>query len=92
MTNRYFLVDPADFHIHTDAKCDLVEQAIARYMDRLFVQDCSRLDAKLKGKHLFHKTSATFTHDQNYLGLLKNVTLKFNGVCEKFPYVSKMFY
>ena len=88
MTDHYFIVSSADFQIHTESKCDLIQEAIKRYTDRFFVQDCSRLDAKLKGQHLFHKTPVTFEHDKTHLGELKSLHLKFSGTCEKYPHVS----
>lgn len=88
MTDHYFIVIPSEFQIISDSKCDLIVHGINRYKDnRFFVQDCSHLNKNFKN-HFFHKTQTTFTNDKNHIGLLKKLTLKFTGTCDKYPHLN----
>lgn len=88
MKDQFLLIHDLDkFQIITKSKCDVIESAIKRYMERMFIQDCRRLNPKFAGSYFIPKR-IDHQSDPNYKGLLKNVTLIVDGGCEQYPHMN----
>lgn len=83
--------------VYNSSKCEVIEEAIKRYKNRLFIQDCSRLNsnfltAKSTSKTSFSSKKETSRNQKNQkkelLGVLNKLFIKFTGtVCETLPYL-----
>ncbi|KAI2810900.1 hypothetical protein BLOT_002068 [Blomia tropicalis] len=67
--------------------CDLLLNAINRYTQRFFIQDCSRLDPNMEGQLFSSKPSSS---SQSIVGKLQNVTVRYDGQCEEWPHLNMM--
>jgi len=82
----YVLIHAHEFHLVTESKCDLILEAIKRYEERMWVQDCGKLDPQFKGQ-FFIPRRLNHMMDPAYKGELKNVSIAFEGDCERYPHM-----
>ena len=97
-SRRYYLLSSDDFTIVDNSSftsgCEIITEAIKRYRDRFFIEDCRRLNPAFTG-HYFHPRNADPTSflkadgPANFLGVLRNVTLTLSpgATCEKLPHL-----
>jgi len=91
MTYDLLSIDPhsIQFLIAPSANCDVIHQAIVRQRDRMFTQDCSKLDLRYRGQLFRRGYKINFKSDkrfrQHYRGKLSTVVIDFTGKCELYP-------
>lgn len=81
-TGTTFSIDPKLFKFETagpgsEVPCELIKQAIERYKDLTFLNDCSKLGGSNDTK------TSNIINDAN---LLQNLTIWINHPCEKMPH------
>ncbi|KAH9396435.1 hypothetical protein TYRP_019842 [Tyrophagus putrescentiae] len=90
LQETFLVINSKNFTIiAADPSCDLIKEAIKRYEDRLFVQDCHKLNPNFKGKP-FYSHALNHAIEKDFAGELKNLTIKFNGKCEHLPHMNMM--
>lgn len=67
--------------------CDILDNTIATYKAKMFVQDCSLLDKSFAGKNFFTKKIDP-REDHKFSGRLKEVIVRYKGACEKYPHMN----
>lgn len=76
--SSYFTLDPTKFYFYDTSKCDIITNAIDRYMKIIF-QDC-------QAKSFYDKLKPQKYYPTNSSGELPYLTLRIAGSCEKYPY------
>lgn len=87
-SKHFYVVDPNEFEFNTShaPPCDILEYAIRAFKSTAFVQDCSHLDSSFIGDY-FHPQTIDVQSDPNYAGQIKEVSIRYKGQCEMYPYM-----
>ena len=86
---QFAIIDPNDFSITSNLPhgCDVMDAAINRYRDRMFTQDCSKLDDRTAGRML-HSKKVNLDGNRDYVGPQRRLQITVAGACENYPYVN----
>mgnify|MGYP002714359367 CR=1 FL=1 len=86
-TNESFLsIDPKNFTIKSkvNGDCPVLDRAIKRYLDRMFIVDCSRVNEHFRGRYFSNKTE-NFNKIHGYDGQMTMVLIQVHDKCETIP-------
>nr|XP_027199030.1 beta-hexosaminidase subunit beta-like [Dermatophagoides pteronyssinus] len=86
MNDTFLSIDPKNFTIHskTNGECQVLNRAIERYLDRMFIQDCSLVNEQFRGRYLSNKTE-NFKKMTNYSGQMTTLLILVHDKCETMP-------
>ncbi|OTF80279.1 hypothetical protein BLA29_014728 [Euroglyphus maynei] len=77
MDDSFLSIDPKNFSIlsKTIGDCQVLNRAVDRYLDRMFIQDCSRVNEQFRGRYLENNTE-NFHKMTGYSGQMTMINVK----------------
>ena len=90
MSTAFLALSSVDFKfVSASGECDVITQAVKRYRERMFTQNCSKLDFNFRGKYFYQNLPRQDAHARP-VGTLKSLKLSWRGQCERYPQLSSV--